>query len=247
MDEEKTQRKGRRITTVLRRRYGGRLRRRITGHLRRTLVAGILLLVPVALTYFILRFIFDVVDGVLQPGIQWVSEKWGVELSVPGLGVILAVALIYVAGLFVANILGRRFVRLVQTTTQRVPLIGSIYSAVRQLVESFSGVKQTGFKRVVMVQYPRMGAWSIGFLTAITSTNEGGQMAVVYIPTAPLPNSGWVAVLPVEEVLDTDLSVQAAMQLVFSGGIVSPAVINTSKLEMTDNLVSKPSSDGRSE
>ena len=91
-----------------------------------------------------------------------------------------------------------------------------------------------------MVEYPRVGAWSIGFLTAITATSDGKQLAVVYIPTAPLPNSGWVAVVPVEEVLDTNLSVQQAMQMVFSGGIVSPKVITTSKLEGTADLAGPP-------
>jgi len=199
-----------------------------------------LLLLPIALTYVILRFIFDVIDGVLQPGIRWVGEWWGQDWTVPGLGVVVAVALIYLAGLFLTNVMGRWLVEGAQRTAQRLPLVGTVYSASRQLVESFSGAKQTGFKRVVMVQYPRMGAWSIGFLTETTMTSEGERLAVVYIPTAPLPNSGWVALVPVEEVLDTDLSVPEAMQMVFSGGIVSPEVIKTSKLEETGALAGTP-------
>jgi len=228
------------MTTRVRRRYGGHLRWRITAHLRRTVLAGILLLVPVALTYVIIRFVVDVVDGVLQPSIQWVSDRWGFQWTVPGLGVVVAVVFFYLAGLLVANVLGRPVVRWAQAALLRVPLVGTVYSASRQLVESFSGARQTGFKRVVMVQYPRVGAWSIGFLTGITTTTEGERFAVVYIPTAPLPNSGWVAVIPIEEVLDTDLSVQTAMQLVFSGGIVSPDVIKTKKLEVTESLFGTP-------
>jgi len=105
-------------------------------------------------------------------------------------------------------------------------------------VESFSGTGQTGFKRVVMVQYPRLGAWSIGFLTSILKTSEERPLAVVFVPTAPLPNTGWVAVVPLDEVLDTDLSVQTAIQMIVSGGIVSPAVIKTRKLELTASLTS---------
>lgn len=241
MSKQKTRRMGRRMTVSLRRRYGSRLRRRITAHLRRTLIAGILLLVPVAVTYMILRFVFDVVDGVLRPGIQWVADRWGWDWPAPGLGVVAVVVLIYLVGLFVANVLGRRVVGWAQAAILRVPLIGTVYSASRKLVESFSGARQTGFKRVVMVQYPRVGAWSIGFLTAITTTTNGGRLAVVYVPTAPLPNSGWVAVVPFEEVLDTDLSVQAALQLVFSGGIVSPEVIKTSRLKDTASIAELPS------
>ena len=77
-----------------------------------------------------------------------------------------------------------------------------------------------------MIEHPRKGAWSIGFLTSMTADESGKPLAIVYIPTAPTPNSGWVAILPSEEVYDTDLSIQSAMTLVLSGGITSPAQIN---------------------
>ena len=233
------------MSAGLRRRYGGRLRRKIGAHLQRALIAGTLLLLPVAVTYLVLRLIFDVVDGVLQPGIQVVLDRWDLGAwAVPGLGVAVAVALIYLAGFIFANAVGRRLVGWGQAAILRVPLIGTVYSASRRLIESFSGTSETGFKRVVMVQYPRVGAWSIGFLTAVTTTSDGLRLAVVYIPTAPLPNSGWVAVVPVEEVLDTDLTVPMAMQMVFSGGIVSPDVIKTSKLEETEVLAEARSREG---
>ena len=225
------------------RRYGGRLRLGIRSHLRKTLLAGSLLLIPVALTYLVLRFIFDVVDGVLQPGVEWALAKGGIDWTIPGLGVVAAVVVIYLAGFLLANAVGRKLVGWAQMATLRVPLIGAVYSATRKLVESFSGTTQTGFKRVVMVQYPRIGAWSIGFLTAITNTSDNKRFAVVYIPTAPLPNSGWVAIVPIEEVLDTDMSVQSAMQVVFSGGIVSPSVIRTRKLAESATLASLQSRD----
>ena len=98
------------------------------------------------------------------------------------------------------------------------------------LIESFSDKKTTGFKRVVMIQYPRIGYWSVGFLTSVFNSDSGDQFAVVYIPTAPLPNSGWLAVVPFEEIYDTDISTQEAMQFVFSGGIVIPEIIKSKKL-----------------
>lgn len=208
----------------------GRSRDRFNVHVRRTVLTGTLLLVPVALTYLILKFIFDVVNGVLQPSVQWVLGQFGVEWRLPGAGLAVAVVLIYVAGFLVANALGLRIAEKAQDALLRVPLIGNIYSASRKLVESFSpGRGETGFKRVVMLQYPRVGYWSIGFLTAIT-VSESEEYAVVYIPTAPLPNSGWVAVVPVAEVYDTDLTVQGAMQIVFSGGIVTPEEIRSWRL-----------------
>ncbi len=215
----------------------GRIWRGLSGNIRRTLVTGSLMLVPVALTYLLLRLIFDLVNGVLQPGVEWVFALWGLDWTVPGLGVGAAVILIYLTGFLLANTLGSKMFGWAQMAALRVPLIGTIYSASHRLVGSFSGAGPTGFKRVVMVEYPRLGAWSVGFLTSITTTGDGTQLAVVYIPTAPLPNSGWVAVVPVEQVMDTDMSVPTAMQMVFSGGIVSPHSIKTRRLVEAEEIV----------
>ena len=212
-----------------RRSLGGRGYARVVRHMQRTLIAGSFLLVPLAITYLILRLGFDTLDGVLRPATRWALERWGVELGFPGQGVFVAILLVYLAGLFFANVIGRRVVGWGQSITVRIPLIGAVYGASRKFVESFSsaGLEQTGFKRVVMAEYPRLGAWSVGFLTGVTETAEGARLALVYIPTAPLPNSGWVAAIKFEEVLDTDLTVTQAMQLVFSGGIVSPKMVKT--------------------
>lgn len=217
--------------------FVSRIWRGLSGHIRRTLVTGALMLVPVALTYLVLRLIFDLVNGVLQPAVEWVFAQWGLDWTLPGLGVAATVLLIYLAGFLLANTVGVKMFGWAQSAALRVPLIGAVYSATHRLVGSFSGARETGFKRVVMVEYPRLGAWSIGFLTAITTTEGGKQLAVVYIPTAPLPNSGWVAILPIEEVLDTDMSVPTAMQLVFSGGIVSPNEIKTRRLVEVEDVV----------
>ena len=209
----------------------------ITKHIRRTFIAGSLLLIPVGLTYLVLRMMFDLVDGVLQPPIRAVLETWGLgSWAIPGLGVVATILLIYLSGFFFANTLGRTLVGWSQGLVLRVPLIGTVYQATRKLVESFSGSGGTGFKRVVMVQYPRAGAWSIGFLTGTTTRDNDLVLAIVYIPTAPLPNSGWVALIPIEEVYDVDLSIQAAMQLVFSGGIISPISIKSTKLSNTPEI-----------
>lgn len=215
------------------RRYGGRLRGGVSAHIRRTMFRGILLLVPVALTYLIFRFLYGLVSGLLEPALGFASRTWGIDLRIPGLAFAIAVLLVYFAGFFLANSIGRRMVHWGQTAVLRTPLVGQVYSATRKLVESFSGTQETGFKRVVMVHYPWSGAWSIGFLTAITTTSDGKRLAVVFVPQAPLPSSGAVAIFPYEEVLDTDLSVPVAMQMIFSGGIVSPGIIKTTRLQAT--------------
>ncbi len=191
--------------------------KRLIGHLRRTLVAGLFLLVPLVITYVVVTFLFNSIDGVLQPV---VARLFGRDL--PGVGIVAFAILVYVAGLFAANFLGRRLIRLGQATLLRIPVVSAVYSPAKQLVESFSATSTTGFRRVVWIEYPRKGAWTVGFLTGITRDEADRPLAVVYVPTAPTPTTGWVAVLPLEDCFDSDLSVREAMQFVLSGGIVTP-------------------------
>jgi len=210
----------------------GQTERGITRHIKLALVAGSLLLIPLGLTYLLVKWLFNSIDSILQPFMQWLFIRYQIDIEFPGLGVIVTVLLVYLAGLFATFGLGRLITGWGQRVTAKIPLIGHIYSASRQLVESFSGseIKETGFKRVVLIEYPKAGAWSIGFLTNFTRLDDGTRLAIVYIPTAPLPNSGWVALVPVNQVLDTDLSVRQAMQTVFSAGVVSPTSLQTRPL-----------------
>ena len=239
MKEKGRNQRRRRLSILLRRSFVGRTERRFMGHIRRALLAGVLLLVPLVLTYVVVKWLFVTLDGVLQPVVQWVLDRYGVDIGFAGLGLVLSMVLLYLAGLFFAFGPGRIAIGWGQALTLRIPIVGHIYSASRQFVESFSGsrVSETGFKRVVLIEYPRTGAWSVGFLTSLTHTSEGLSLAVVYVPTAPLPNSGWVAIVPLDQVLDTDLTVPQAMRMVFSAGIVSPEHIKTSPLVLSEESI----------
>ncbi len=182
--------------------------------------SGLLVVLPLGLAYLILKFLFDAIDGALQPGI---SAAFGREI--PGLGLVALAIAIYVAGLLTMNWIGRALLDLAKRALLKIPFVGSVYGSARQLVESFSGTGETGFKRVVMIEYPRKESWTIGFLTGTTTDQLGEKLAIVYVPTAPTPNSGWVALVPMGEVRDTDLTVQAALKMVLSGGISSPPTI----------------------
>jgi len=189
-------------------------------HFRNTLITGFLILVPVVITYWILRLIFESLDGILQPAIRPILGR-----GIPGLGIAVLVVSIYVMGLVGANFLGRKLVYWGQQFLLKFPIVNFVYSAAKELIESFSGQRNTGLKRVVMIEYPRIGVWTIGFLTSTTIDENGRVLGMVYIPTSPTPNSGWVAILPLEQVYDTDLSVSIAMRLVLSGGIATPPQI----------------------
>ncbi len=194
---------------------------RIRHHLRTTLLVGLLILVPFAITYVVLHWVFNAIDGILQP-VFHTALGW----SIPGLGLLALIVMVYILGLIWNNLrIGRRIIQTGQHSLLNIPVVSAIYGPARQLIESFGGNRTAGFKRVV-VEYPKEGAWMIGFLTGISNMTPGEMMGVVYLPTAPTPNSGWVAIIPVKHIYDTTLTVQQAMTMVLSGGISSPLQID---------------------
>ncbi len=201
-------------------------RARLKIHFKRTMVEGLLLLVPIVITFLVLRFVWDFLDGVLRG-----TFETALSVSFPGLGVLAMLVLIYFLGLLWDIDLGKRVLHGGQGLLLKLPVVGAVYSPARQLIDSFTGSGSAGFKRVVSIEYPRPGTWTIGFLTAITTAKDNRQMGVVYIPTAPTPNSGWVAIIPTEDIYDTDLSVQDALTMVLSGGIATPQQIAVTQFD----------------
>ena len=220
---------------------GGPLRRwvwaRLLSHLRYRLLVGFLFLVPILLTFLVLRFAFGFLDGVLG---DEVNQLFGRDVR--GLGIVALVALVYLSGLAVPNFIGRGVVRGAEIVVQQIPIVRQIYRGSRYLVMSLSGQATTGFNRVVMIEYPRPRLWALGFLMGVTTNEEENSMAVVYIPTAPTPTSGWVALVPIEDVYDTNVPVNALMQIVFSGGIMVPNRVEKRPLEqvLPEELADKP-------
>ena len=189
-------------------------------HLSSTLASGLLVVVPLGLTYMVLKFLFDTLDGLLEPLITAATGR-----SIPGAGLVLLVLLVYIAGILTLHILGRRLLAFAGSLMMMIPVVNTVYGTAKKLIDSFSGTGPTGFKRVVMIEYPRRDCWTIGFLTGTTQDHMGEVLAFVFIPTAPTPNSGWVALVPYKDVRDTDLSIPTALRLVLSGGITAPEKI----------------------
>lgn len=200
-------------------------RSRFRKHFSQTLGAGLLIIVPLGLTYMVLRFLFDVFDGLLDP---LIAAAW--HGRIPGAGFVALVLVVYIAGLLTMQVLGRKLIHFLSRILLKVPVIGAVYSTAKQLIDSFAGTGETGFKRVVMLEYPRKECWTIGFLTSTVQDQEGVLYALVYIPTAPTPQSGWVAMVPYSDIRDTDLTVTIALRMVLSGGITVPAQIKWTKV-----------------
>lgn len=208
-------------------------------HLRSRFAVGLLVLAPIVLTYFVLRTIFDWLDGVLAPLVDRVLGR-----DIPGLGLAALIAIVYITGLIGANFIGRSVLRALQRLLLSIPVVRSIYGIVHQLVDSLSGGKPTGLSRVVMLEYPRAGMWAVGFLTGFTSGGDGERLAVIYIPTTPTPTSGWLAMVPLADVYDTDLTTQMTMQMVLSGGIVYPEQIKRRPLPEAEPAMAASVEDG---
>ena len=195
--------------------------------IRRTFIAGLMILVPLVITYVILGFVFNFIDGILQPPLKAIFGK-----EILGAGVVALILVVFAVGMVAMMHPGQHFIQWVQRELFRVPVVGSVYSASEHLIESFSGSSATGFKHVVVIEYPRQGIWTVGFLTGTTIDHQQRNLALVYIPTAPTPNTGWLAILPAAEVFDTDLTVQDALKLTLSGGILAPQELGWRPLKL---------------
>lgn len=187
-------------------------------HLKRTFVAGLLFLVPLAVTAWVLVAVFQSVDAILGPGLARLTG-----LEIPGLGLVATLALVYLIGLVASNVAGKRLIGLWDAFVTRVPLVRGLYRVTKEVSEAF-GRDKPPFREVVALEFPRKGLWTLGFLTADVPPGgpaEDGSV-FVFIPTTPNPTSGWLVLVPKEEVRSTPYSVDEGMRIVISAGIVTP-------------------------
>lgn len=193
--------------------------------LRRYLVAGVLVWLPVLATLWVVRFLVQVLDYTLLLLPAAYRPQAVVGFALPGLGAVLAFVVLFVTGLLVTNLIGRRFVAYWEGILQRIPLVRSVYGGVKGFTESVFS-QSNSFRKVVMLEFPRSGSWSIGFVTAENvkeiSARTGEQQVCVYVPTAPNPTSGYIVMVPREQVIELGMSVDAAMKMIITCGVVVP-------------------------
>ena len=191
------------------------LPRRLEHHFTRRILSGFLVLGPVLVTYLVLRLFFVYIDGFFEPIVR------GTVLDFPGFGVIVTLALFYIVGAFFA---GRRLQAAQDAILTRIPVVRNIYGVARQATDALTSPSGHRFSRVVFIEWPRPGVRALGFVTGHlhSGADDETMMVVVYIPTVPNPTSGNLAWVPEDEVIETSMSVEEAMKVVFSGGIVLP-------------------------
>jgi uncharacterized membrane protein len=204
--------------------------------LRRYLVAGILVWLPLGVTIFLLRVLINLVDRtlLLLPA-KYHPEQW-LELSlpwmensftIPGLGLILTLIVLLFTGLLAANFVGRSMVELWESLLERIPVVRSIYSASKNFAEVVFSDSSQSFKKVLLIQYPREGLYSLAFQTSSqlgeVQGRTGEKVVCTFVPTTPNPTSGFIIIVPRKDVIELDMEVDEALKMIISLGVVVPS------------------------
>ncbi len=193
--------------------------------LRKYLLAGVVALAPLLVTVALINWLIEISDKavLLLPDEYRPEVLLGIDL--PGMGILLALLFIIVVGAVTTHFVGSQLMRLINRIMEYIPLVRTIYKATRQLLEAMFSDQSKAFREVVMVQFPQPGSWVIGFVTgedAFPSDSKGKLFYSIFIPSTPLPTTGWLLFVDKSEVRHLDISVEEGMKLVLSGGALPP-------------------------
>lgn len=203
---------------------------------RKLLLSGVLILFPLAVTLWLIAAIFHAINGTVTRGVRAMIGWSGITLVegiwwerlLPVAGILVSVTLLMGVGMLATNLAGRRVIRFLERMLLAIPLVSVVYSSAKQLLEAFTTGRQEAFREVVALEYPRKGCWALGFVTSVTQGTlwkEAGEaeMSQIFVPTSPNPTSGMMVILPSSEVHRVDLSVEEAIKMIVSGGLVLPS------------------------
>jgi uncharacterized membrane protein len=195
----------------------------IARFVRHSFLTGILVIVPLGVTYLILKLLFSAVDNILAPYI----EKF-LGLQIPGLGVAATIILIFLAGLVATNVFGKTLLGYFHRGIAKIPVVGSVYVSSRQVIEALGTADTRSFKRVVFIQYPRKGLLTMGFVTrdhytVIDKQGRKSEVVNVFLPHAPNPMSGFFIVCKSSDAIRVGITVEQGIKLVVSAGILAPS------------------------
>ncbi len=193
---------------------------------KRYFITGLLVVVPLYITVYVLTFIVKTMDNVFNFFPAFLRPETYLPFRIPGLGIIMTVAGISIVGLLAKNFIGRRLVRLADMFFVKIPFLSIIYNATKQFMETFFSEGYRGFDKVVLFEFPRKGIYAMGFMTGKTSgelweKTEGDTLSV-FLPTTPNPTSGYYIMVPKADVKILDMNVEDAFKVIMTGGIVVP-------------------------
>ncbi|MBC7500064.1 MAG: DUF502 domain-containing protein [Herminiimonas sp.] len=194
--------------------------------MRKYFITGLLILVPLAITLWVLNLII----GTMDQSLLLLPDRWQPRnlfgFHIPGLGTILTLLIIFLTGLATQNFIGNQVVIVWEKILTRIPVVNSIYSSVKQVSDTLFSSSGNAFRKAVLVQYPRQGSWTIAFLTGVpggdVKNHLQGDYVSLYVPTTPNPTSGFFLMVPRADTIELDMSVDAALKYIVSMGVVAP-------------------------
>ena len=194
--------------------------------MRKYFVTGLLILVPLGITLWVLNLIISTLDQ----SVLLLPERWRpavlIGLDIPGMGAIVTVVFVFLVGLLTRNFIGKQIVNVWEKLLTRIPIVSSIYSSVKQVSDTLFSSSGNAFRKAMLVQYPREGSWTIAFLTGTpggdVKNHLVGDYISVYVPTTPNPTSGFFLMMPRADAIELDMSVDEALKYIVSMGVVAP-------------------------
>jgi uncharacterized membrane protein len=194
--------------------------------MRKYFITGLLILVPLAITAWVLNAVISTMDqSLLIVPVRW-QPKTLIGFDIPGLGTILTVLIVFLTGLLTNNLVGNYIVRLWERLLHRIPVVSSLYGSVKQVSDTLFSSSGNAFRHAVLVPYPHEHSWTIGFLTGVpggdVKNHLVGDYVSVYVPTTPNPTSGFFLMMERSRVIELDMTVDAALKYVVSMGVVAP-------------------------
>lgn len=197
------------------------------GTLRRYLIAGLLVWVPLGVTLLIINFLVELMDRTLLLIPMAYRPDTVLGFHIPGLGLVLTVAVVFITGILVTNLLGQQLFLLGERIVSRIPFVRAIYSATKQVMETLFSGSGKSFRKVCLIEYPRRDAWSLAFVTGESAgeirARTGREVINVFVPTTPNPTSGFFLMIPREDVIELAMSVDDGLKMLISVGVVMPS------------------------
>lgn len=195
--------------------------------LRKYFIAGLLVWLPIIITLLVIKFLFDILSKSLLLLPRDIQPDVILGFHIPGMGVVLTLAVIFSTGLVVGNFIGKRLVGFGDALLSRIPIVRSVYTGVKQVTETLFTPGGASFRKVLLVEFPSQGVWSIAFQTGEVGRNIEGSLDVdpmvsYFIPTTPNPTSGFLMMAPRSKIIELDMTVDQALKFVISLGVVQP-------------------------
>jgi len=198
--------------------------------IRRLFLAGLLVTLPLAITILVFKFAFETLDNFLGPIVTHLLRQAGLPIAenhqAPGIGVVSTFLLVLLLGLFTTNFIGRKLLRLGEWLLAQIPIIRSVYIGAKQIIDTIALSGNQSFSKVVMVEYPRRGIYCLAFITGRTrgeaQARTGKDLINIFLPTTPNPTSGFFLLVPSEDLVEMDMTVEDGIKMIVSGGLVTP-------------------------